>query len=417
MQRLIDPGCGTAQFVPAQPSITSALVTTPLLEEEVLPIIDETAPLAPADPYLLAPLDLRTETIRLIEILPTSDPQKIKCSLRSHLTGPDCPPYIALSYMWDHGPSKDIIELNDVEVSISSHLWWFLHRMRLRREFGPFWIDAICINQDSILERNHQVPLMRTIYSGAASVSIWLGEHVRGTYTDMAMRFLAGYRYSDFPWNFRIQKKRLYKAILALCTCPYWYRIWIVQEIVLAQTITMYSGALAVNLDKLGHLLLGFDYRDVGYAEWFISPCTKILNQKGVSNKYRQLMHLVVVFYKQKATVSHDRIYALCGLAIGGSLITVDYSKSLKDVFEDVIVSAYQTYIWYEETDSEEEASDGFHLKDRKSIEGFRDSVMLISRILGVEYYVEQLIPVLKPHTQDSEEASLLESVFSEEAR
>jgi hypothetical protein len=38
-----------------------------------------------------------------------------------------------------------------------------------------FWIDVICIDQDSPLERNHQVAQMRTIYSKAAEVIIWMG--------------------------------------------------------------------------------------------------------------------------------------------------------------------------------------------------------------------------------------------------
>jgi len=37
------------------------------------------------------------------------------------------------------------------------------------------WIDAICINQPSDVERNHQVALMGKIYSSVAIVLIWLG--------------------------------------------------------------------------------------------------------------------------------------------------------------------------------------------------------------------------------------------------
>jgi hypothetical protein len=38
------------------------------------------------------------------------------------------------------------------------------------------WTDALCINQDDILERNVQVSLMSRIYREARTVLIWLGE-------------------------------------------------------------------------------------------------------------------------------------------------------------------------------------------------------------------------------------------------
>jgi len=38
------------------------------------------------------------------------------------------------------------------------------------------WIDAICINQESIAERSQQVPIMGDIYKTAQRVFIWLGK-------------------------------------------------------------------------------------------------------------------------------------------------------------------------------------------------------------------------------------------------
>jgi hypothetical protein len=38
------------------------------------------------------------------------------------------------------------------------------------------WVDSICIDQDSLIERNHQVRLMGEIYEKATTVLVWLGE-------------------------------------------------------------------------------------------------------------------------------------------------------------------------------------------------------------------------------------------------
>jgi hypothetical protein len=37
-------------------------------------------------------------------------------------------------------------------------------------------VDAICINQEDIPERNHQITLMRDIYESARQTVVWLGE-------------------------------------------------------------------------------------------------------------------------------------------------------------------------------------------------------------------------------------------------
>ena len=43
------------------------------------------------------------------------------------------------------------------------------------------WIDAICIDQNNVLERNHQVRNMVRIYAQAEHVLIWLREAAGGS--------------------------------------------------------------------------------------------------------------------------------------------------------------------------------------------------------------------------------------------
>ena len=50
------------------------------------------------------------------------------------------------------------------------------------------WIDAICINQANIQEKNHQVPLMADVYRRAEHVCVWLGE--RSDDSDVALDFI-----------------------------------------------------------------------------------------------------------------------------------------------------------------------------------------------------------------------------------
>lgn len=60
-------------------------------------------------------------------------------------------------------------------IKVISNLEELLLRLRDPDEWGTLWIDAICINQEDIEERNEQVHYMHKIYHTAAEVLIWLG--------------------------------------------------------------------------------------------------------------------------------------------------------------------------------------------------------------------------------------------------
>jgi hypothetical protein len=40
---------------------------------------------------------------------------------------------------------------------------------------GHFWVDALCIDQNNIPEKNSQVSKMKEIYEGAKKIVVWLG--------------------------------------------------------------------------------------------------------------------------------------------------------------------------------------------------------------------------------------------------
>jgi len=51
-----------------------------------------------------------------------------------------------------------------------------LQYLRQPSRTRKIWVDAICIDQSSTTERNHQVALMGEVYKLAKRVLIWLGE-------------------------------------------------------------------------------------------------------------------------------------------------------------------------------------------------------------------------------------------------
>jgi hypothetical protein len=113
----------------------------------------------PASPdlYAAAPLDPHCQCLRLVELQPDHDTDTLRYTLRTCRLA-DRPSYTVLSYTWGSDAENQLIELNGVVTPIRDNLWSFLNRRRLRQEYGPLWVDAICINQANSFELNHQVP-------------------------------------------------------------------------------------------------------------------------------------------------------------------------------------------------------------------------------------------------------------------
>jgi hypothetical protein len=70
------------------------------------------------------------------------------------------PIYEALSYTWGDASIKLSILCGNNPFPVTSNLHEALLRLRSEKEARKVWIDAICINQDDIAERNAQVALM-----------------------------------------------------------------------------------------------------------------------------------------------------------------------------------------------------------------------------------------------------------------
>jgi hypothetical protein len=60
--------------------------------------------------------------------------------------------------------------------AITRNLFEGLLRIRDSHARERLWVDAVCINQDDVLERSAQVQMMSRIYATAAMVYVWLGE-------------------------------------------------------------------------------------------------------------------------------------------------------------------------------------------------------------------------------------------------
>lgn len=86
----------------------------------------------------------------------------------------------AISYCWESDKLERRMILNKTLIDIpKKNLEALLQRLKGIPEMKAgmkFWVDALCINQCNLDEKNHQVKLMKDIYTKAFAVIIWLGD-------------------------------------------------------------------------------------------------------------------------------------------------------------------------------------------------------------------------------------------------
>ena len=118
-----------------------------------------------------------------------------------------------------------------------------------KREDLQLWIDAICIDQANIEEKNKQVARMAEIYSKARDVLIWLGKEYNASST--AMEFIP--KILDLEQSHALISKesnrKQWTALADLMKREWFSRRWIVQELVLAKDRYLYCGDKVLHWD------------------------------------------------------------------------------------------------------------------------------------------------------------------------
>lgn len=199
-------------------------------------------------PLCYEPLESSSRQIRLLELLPSIDGQ---VNGRLHIASlDDQPVFNALSYVWGVEEDPKTITINGEAIKAKKNLRAALLRLQ-DSDSQAIWIDAICIDQENIDEKNSQLPLMRAIYTQALRVIIWLGE---------------GNKYLDalFQWVEHLEvakadrseasstatltnlkgSEKAFISYIDFFFLPYWQRMWTFQELALSRNdpICLYGG-------------------------------------------------------------------------------------------------------------------------------------------------------------------------------
>ncbi|XTI95176.1 heterokaryon incompatibility protein-domain-containing protein [Cenococcum geophilum] len=180
--------------------------------------------------------------VRLVTLQPGEFDDDLYCEI-SHKNLEDYPHYQAVSYTWadqsgDASLTKAVLCKNGGQIPITESCDGALRRIRLRGLKRVLWIDMPSIDQQNTQERNHQVSLMKEIYGTATEVLVDLGK---------------GDAESDLIFSQIVnldnghEGPALRESFKAFFRRRWFHRVWVVQEITLAQYATVFCGRMSMN--------------------------------------------------------------------------------------------------------------------------------------------------------------------------
>ncbi|KAJ4305640.1 hypothetical protein N0V90_001171 [Kalmusia sp. IMI 367209] len=283
------------------------------------------------------------------------------------------PKYEALSYTWGsaESPEQAFVETPEdgyagtrdaVTLPIGRNLASALRHLRYTQTSRTMWVDAICINQGSIPERNVQVKRMADIYRLADRVVIWLGQHENDS--DLAMNMLnhlgAQVVLLENDWRsrapeatepdwYRLGKpmpiaEHVWAAMNHLLKRRWFDRVWVMQEGQLANSRAIVTcGATSIPWPRMQAALADLSsITDVSHE--MLERFTR-LEHFAFRQTGRSLYSLIFRNVYRACADPRDKIYGILGLAHPtiAARITPNYSASVEDAYKDVFLS-YSTY-------------------------------------------------------------------------
>lgn len=303
------------------------------------------------------------ESIRLLRILPGGLQDDIRCELEYVLLD-NHPLYQALSYCWgDEKPSVNI-ECDGLPFTITPNLASALRAFRRVDSTVWIWADAICIDQSSVPEKNYQVPLMRRIYQESTGVLIWLGNDTpdgicrRGMRLVQTIARLAKDRGGTVDLLRLARQGKLeqhglphisrkeWRTVRDMVERPWFGRTWIVQEIAVSPTATLYCDDASMSWDDFQTGFLIFATRLLPYrldalpSLLAYAQVVQLISTSALVGSHRGHADLLTILSNHmvaQATDPRDKLYGLLGLfeMVTGkeSAIKPDYHQDLVTVF------------------------------------------------------------------------------------
>lgn len=300
----------------------------------------------------------------------------------------DTPAFEALSYTWgSFSRTATVTVYNGLAVDtkpsilpIGASLSEALRYLRLRDQERVVWIDALCINQDDLEERGHQVGRMAHIYSRARKVVAWLGpdfddavkalqglKHIGEQVEIVTSRYFARSPGASEPkWYDTTEPvpfdDSFWAAVIKLIQRPWFSRYWVIQEIHIGSTRSF----LKCGTHEIPWLLFrrAICCLSVKAVDFIARPHTARLNPMcGIVPGKNFEYLLSTLGANHHCSDSRDIIYGLLSLAPPQlqEALRIDYSADTQLVYKELFItytslqhrSDLLTYAGYQTTETD----------------------------------------------------------------
>ncbi|KAF1974992.1 HET-domain-containing protein [Bimuria novae-zelandiae CBS 107.79] len=237
------------------------------------------------------------------------------------------PPYEAISYAWatqdgDDALSQTVYCQGGV-ISVTKTCEAALRCLRRQGRKRHLWVDAVCIDQNNVKERNHQVGFMGTIFANASQVVIYLGSGNEAS--DRILDYLNDNR--DAFTN--IRRDRIAGIVKDFLNYRWFDRVWVLQEIALAQLATIIAGKKSarwtlVSISKLLTLCETLSIAPPSALRWLPA-----------SQPEHDILTVLHNSRNCSSTDPRDKVFAVLGLAHADFQkgFPIDYSLTVEEVY------------------------------------------------------------------------------------
>jgi Heterokaryon incompatibility protein (HET) len=317
------------------------------------------------------------QQIRLLILLPGPFGTSLYVQLENAILAQNSiPDFEALSYTWGSPdqPVNIFINITFLPVRalpITQNLECALQHLRYIDRPRVLWIDAICVNQQDVQERSKQVPRMTDIYSLAKNVLVWVGPESDNSVLaldilrDLSTRFEVDFQgHMLMPpkgitssqldreshwWDTKQTLPYTKVELMPLCHLfgrPWFERLWIQQEIRLAQSSVLMCGFHKLSWPAFRKAaealwLKAVDDKEIGLLTYgpIFKERRKHVRALCTGGLYRSFEDLLTLTRRCKCTDPRDRVYALLGLLDQKYDIVPNYEKPVTEVYQDMFLA------------------------------------------------------------------------------
>ncbi|EPE31118.1 hypothetical protein GLAREA_04085 [Glarea lozoyensis ATCC 20868] len=258
-------------------------------------------------------------------------------------------PYSALSYTWGTQVEKKTVTVEYFSFEITPSLDNALEAFFYTNPEARIWVDAICINQNDLNERDQQVRRMKTIYQRAEKVFVYLGDtphtlvgstaglnplNVTNAWKlakylsaistviqlDWGVNVVLQNAFLDLSRDPILADPTLWKLLRRLFQDSWFERLWVIQELAASQETVVMWGGIFIPWETLKE------------AASFILRPGKASPPKAITD-YLPNIGAHRLKQEAKCTDYRDKLFAILGVVEDIQDVEIDYAKPVNDVY------------------------------------------------------------------------------------